>query len=316
MISPVDLLRTALKRGTDMHDVIVVGGSYAGMAAALQIARARRKVMVIDAGVRRNRFAAHSHGFLGQDGADPAHIVATARKQLEAYPNLVWTEGEAERASKDPNGFTVTMQDGTSHAASRLVLALGVTDTLPDIDGLQERWGRSVFHCPYCHGYELGGGPIGVLAVGPVSMHQALLLPDWGPTTLFTCGTFEPDAQQIAQLKARGVTLERTPVLRITGEADVALSDGRVIPLAGLFVASRTAPTGSLAEDLGCDFDEGPLGRFLRTEAMKETTVAGVFACGDAARGAGNVSMAVGDGALAGAGVHRSLILEAVPAHA
>ncbi|CAH1656214.1 Thioredoxin reductase [Hyphomicrobiales bacterium] len=291
------------------YDVIVVGGSYAGMSAALQIARARRKIMVIDAGIRRNRFAAHSHGFLGQDGVDPAQIAAAARAQLIAYPNLVWTEGQAESAAKDNHGFTVVMRDGTAHRSSRLVLALGVTDTLPEIPGLQERWGRSVFHCPYCHGFELSGGPLGVLAVGDVSMHQAILIPEWGPTTVFTNGAFEPTSEQLAELEGRSVTVERTPVTRVTGKADVALADGRVLSLAGLFTASRTQPSSSLADDLGCALDEGPLGPFVRTDAMKATSIPGVFACGDAARGAGSVSLAVGDGALAGAAVHRSLIL-------
>ncbi|TKT75102.1 NAD(P)/FAD-dependent oxidoreductase [Aquamicrobium sp. LC103] len=290
------------------YDVIVVGGSYAGMSAALQVARARRKVMVIDAGLRRNRFAAHSHGFLTQDGVDPARIAATARKQLEAYPNLVWVDGEASGARKSEAGFSVTTSDGDAHETVRLVLALGVTDTLPEIDGLAERWGKSAFHCPYCHGYELGGGPIGILATGPVSMHQALLLADWGPTTLLTRGIFEPDAEELAQLAARGVSVERTPVSGIAGEADVLLADGRRLGFAGLFTVSQTQPSSALAQDLGCALDEGPLGSYLRTDAMKQTTVPGVFACGDAARAAGSVSFAVGDGAMAGAAAHRSLI--------
>jgi len=289
-------------------DAIVVGGSYAGMAAALQVARARRKILVIDAGLRRNRFAAHSHGFLGQDGVDPGQIAAVAREQLRSYPNLVWMDGRADRAAKDGETFTVITDGGAEHRASRLVLAIGVTDILPDIPGLQERWGKSVFHCPYCHGYELGGGPVGVLAVGDVSAHQAMLIPEWGPTTFFLNQTFEPGSDQVRQLDARGVTIERTPVKRISGEADIELADGRVISLAGLFTASRTRPASPLAEDLGCALDEGPLGPFLRTNPIKETTVPGVFACGDAARGAGSVSLAVGDGALAGAGVHRSLV--------
>lgn len=290
------------------HDVIVVGGSYAGMAAALQLARGRRRVMVIDAGERRNRFATHSHGFLSRDGADAAEIAAIGRRQLEAYASLSWREGRVRHAGLSGDGFRVATEDGAEHEASRLVLALGVTDTLPEVEGLAERWGRSVFHCPYCHGYELGEGQIGILSVGAMSLHHALLLPDWGPTTFFLNGTFEPDADQLAQLRARGVAVERTPVLRIAGDADVELADGRTVELAGLFTASRTQPASSLGADLGCDMEEGPLGTFLRTSPVKETTVPGVFACGDAARAAGSVSLAVGDGAMAGAAAHQSLI--------
>lgn len=289
-------------------DAIVVGGSYAGMAAALQLARGRRRVMVIDAGRRRNRFAAHSHGFLTQDGADPAAIATMARGQLQAYPNLLWHEGQAVEAVTMAGGFRVTMEGGTRYEARRLILAPGVSDVLPEVAGLQDRWGRTVFHCPYCHGYELQGGPIGVLATGSLSLHQALLVPDWGPTTFLLNGTFEPDEEQIAQLDARGVTVERTPVLRVSGKADVELADGRIVPLAGLFVASRTELASPLGADLGCEMEEGPLGAFLRTGPTKETSVSGVFACGDAARAAGSVSLAVGDGAMAGAATHQSLI--------
>jgi thioredoxin reductase len=290
-------------------DVIVVGGSYAGMAAALQIARARRKVMVVDAGLRRNRFAEESHGFLGQDGRPPGQIAEEAKAQLLAYPNLLWTEGRARGAAQPDNGFEVETENGQALRARRLVLALGVTDTLPDVPGLKERWGKSVFHCPYCHGYELGNGSIGVLATGPVSMHQAVLIPEWGRTTLFTNGAFAPDEEQLAQLAARGVTVERTPVAAVTGHADLRLADGRVIVLAGLFTATGTRPASPLAEELGCALEEGPLGPYVRTDAMKETSVSGVFACGDVARAAGSVSLAVGDGATAGTAVHRSLIL-------
>jgi thioredoxin reductase len=289
-------------------DAIVIGGSYAGMSAALQLVRARRRVMVIDAGRRRNRFAEHSHGFLTQDGADPAAIAGAARAQLQAYPTLSWHDGEARRAEVRDAGFRVMTADGGRHEAKRLVLAHGVTDTLPEVEGLRERWGRSVFHCPYCHGYELGGGPIGVVAVGEISLHHGLMLPDWGPTIFFVNGSFDPTAEQLAQLAARGTAVERTPIARIGGKADVELADGRVVPLAGIFTASRTCPAGGLADDLGCAMEEGPVGVFISTNAMKETTVPGVFACGDAARAAGSVALSVGDGAMAGAATHASLM--------
>lgn len=133
-----------------MFDVIVAGGSYAGMAAALQLVRARRKVAIVDAGQRRNRYASASHGLLGQDGRAPG-------------------------ASREEKGFAVRTAQGETLAGKRLVLATGVQDRLPDVPGLRERWGRSVHHCPYCDGYELEQDALGVLAVGELSMHQALL---------------------------------------------------------------------------------------------------------------------------------------------
>ncbi|KQQ45330.1 thioredoxin reductase [Duganella sp. Leaf126] len=292
-------------------DVIVVGGSYAGLSAATQLARARRRVLVIDTGQRRNRYARHSHGFLGQDGREAAAIAADGRAQLLSYPTVQWREGMAARAARLDDGFRITLNDGRDAGAQALVLATGVVDELPALPGLAERWGASVFHCPYCHGYELMAGRIGVLAVGPLSMHHALMLPDWGQVTLFLNGAFDPDQEQLAALAARGVAIERTAVARIVGHATVELADGRALEMAGLFVMSRTHSASPLAEQLGCAMEEGPTGLFVRTDAAKATSVAGVFACGDAARAAGNVALAVADGALAGVAAHRLTIFGA-----
>ncbi len=291
-----------------MFDAVIVGGSYAGQSAALQLARARRKVLVVDGGKRRNRFADESHGFLTQDGVDPGEIAARAREQLLKYPSVEWREGTAEEAAGVADAFSLRV-GGETVAARRLVLAMGVADELPPVPGLAERWGKSVFHCPYCHGYELNQGRIGVLGVVPMSMHHALMLPDWGPTTFFLNEAFDLDADQLAQLKARGVTLERTPVKRISGaRADIELADGRMVSLDGLFTATRTSVSSPVADQLGCAFEDGPLGAFIHTDMMKATSVPGVFACGDAARAAGTVAWAVGDGAMAGAATHRSLM--------
>jgi len=289
------------------HDVIIIGGSYAGMSAALQLARARRSVLIIDAGERRNRFASASHGFLTQDGVAPADIAGTARAQLMKYATVQWRAESAWRAQRVDGGFLVETEAGVRHTAQRLVLATGVRDELPDVAGLAQRWGRHVFHCPYCHGYELDQGPLGVLATSELSMHQALMLPDWGPTTLFLNDVFEPDAAQRDQLQARAVQVAQGPVARLDGAADVVMQDGRVYALAGLFVATRVRP-GSLPAQLGCALEDGPMGPFVRTDAMKATTVPGLFACGDVARPAGSVALAVGDGAMAGAATHRSLM--------
>ncbi|MGE8154739.1 NAD(P)/FAD-dependent oxidoreductase [Pseudomonas vancouverensis] len=291
-----------------LYDVIIVGGSYAGMSAGLQLARARRKVLVIDAGQRRNRFARHSHGFLGQDGRNPGQIAEEAKAQLLAYPTVHWLDQSAVEAAQQGEGFSLTTADGQRFAGLRLILATGVVDELPDVPGLQQRWGERVFHCPYCHGYELNGGPIGVLAAAPIAIHHALMLPDWGPTTFFLNGVFEPDAEQLASLQRRGVTVEREPVLSIDGQADVTLASGRVIELAGLFTQPRTRMASPLPAQLGCEFEPGPMGDFIKVDALRETSVRGVFACGDAAVAAGNVAIAVGDGARTGGAAHHSLI--------
>jgi thioredoxin reductase len=293
---------------TFQNDAIVIGGSYAGLSAALQLARARRRVLVIDAGVRRNRFASASHGFLGHDGRAPGDIAADGRAQLLAYPNVRWLDDTAAQVVAEDGGFRVSTAEGLAEHARKLVLATGVVDELPLIEGLAERWGRGVFHCPYCHGYELDQGRIGVLAVGPLSIHHALMLPDWGSTTFFLNDAFVPDDAQRAALVARGVTVEAGAVARLTDTATVELRDGRRFAMDGLFTASRTHIASPVAAQLGCAMDEGPMGAFIRTDAMQATSVPGVFACGDAARAAGNVAISVGAGAMAGAATHQSLM--------
>jgi thioredoxin reductase len=290
------------------YDVIVVGGSYAGMAAALQLVRARRSVLVIDAGKRRNRAASHSHGFISQDGVDPAVIANTARAQLEAYPTLSWVDDLAVKASGSRDAFIVERAAGEAYGARRLLLATGVSDTLPDVKGLAERWGISVFHCPYCHGYELDQGEIGVIAASAMSIHQAQLLPEWGSVTFLTNGGVELDEPALQDLSTRGVTVENTRIDRIEGYADVVLTDGRHLSFEGLFAASKNAPSTSVAEDLGCAYAESPMGTQIQTSETKETSIAGVFACGDAARVPHSLSLAVADGAWAGAQIHRSLV--------
>ena len=195
---------------TDTYDVIVVGGSFAGLSAAMQLVRARRRVLVLDTGSPRNRFAHTSHGFLGQDGRTPAEIVETARAQVLAYPTAEHRVDEATAARRAGDGaFEVTLASGATLAARRLVLATGIVDELADLPGLRERWGVTVLHCPYCHGYEVADRRLGVLAVSEMSLHQALLLPDWSAdVTLFLNGAFAPTEAQRAQLAARGVRLE------------------------------------------------------------------------------------------------------------
>lgn len=290
------------------HDVIVIGGSYAGMAAALQLVRARRTVLVVDAGVRRNRFASHSHGFLGQDGVSPGDIAANARRQLQNYPTLTWLDAKAETATGEVDGFTVATSDGGLHQGRRILLATGVTDRLPAIDGIVERWGKSVFHCPYCHGYELDRGRIGVIASGPLSVHQAELLVDWGEVTLLVNGAVELSPETRSALEQRSVRVEEGAIDRIEGHADVVVVDGRRLRFSGLFIAPYTSPASSLAETMGCALDELPMGSQVSADAECKTSVVGVFACGDAARAPHSVSLAVGNGAMAGIHVHRSLL--------
>ncbi|MBR0641555.1 NAD(P)/FAD-dependent oxidoreductase [Plastoroseomonas hellenica] len=294
------------------HDAIVIGGSFAGLAAALQLARARRRVLVIDAGQPRNRFAAAAHGIFGHDGKPPRALREEAMAQLLAYPTATVIAGEAVAARPAGDGFVVALADGGQEEGARLILATGVAEEFPPIPGMRERWGATVLHCPYCHGYEVRDRALGVIAAHPLSAHQAMLIPDWGPTTYFTQAEFEPDAEQAAQLEARGVRIERTPVVELLGRAPALegarLADGRVVPLEALFTATRTRIASPIAAQLGCGFEEGPLGPHLRVDEKKCTTVAGVYAAGDAASPMHNATFAMAAGVMAGVGAHHSLV--------
>lgn len=293
-------------------DAVIVGGSYAGLSAAMMLARARRSVLVIDSGLPRNRFAAHSHGVLGLDGIGGGELLRQAKAQLLDYPSVRWISDTATDAQVTVDGFAVHTAGGDTWATRKLLLATGVRDALPDLPGLSERWGHSVLHCPYCHGYEVGGGAIGLLGGHALSSMMAGVLADWGQVTLFAQGmTLEDDA--IATLQRRGVRIETSEVVALEGEAPqlsaALLADGRRIDLRALFVTARQHMGSPLVEQLGCALDESPVGVLVRVDAQKQTTVPGVYAAGDASV-MGNITLASAEGVRAGVSVHHALVAE------
>jgi thioredoxin reductase len=295
-------------------DGVIVGGSYAGLSAAMQLARARRRVCVVDAGKPRNRFASTSHGFFGFDGVAPREMIARARAQVLTYPSVTLIEGEVSAACQTAGGgFRVELASGGAVAAAGLILAHGVEDVLPAISGVAERWGTTVLHCPYCHGYEFGGRRLGVLNLTPMAVHQALLISDWGPTTFFLNGADELDDEAREHFDRRDVSVEPAPVAELVGDAPslagVRLADGRIVAVEALFLGpSRNLRP--LASQLGCEIEQSPLGPVIRTDAQQLTTVPGVYAAGDVATAAGNATFASAAGVMAGVALHRSLIFD------
>ncbi|MCQ4164994.1 NAD(P)/FAD-dependent oxidoreductase [Tahibacter harae] len=300
------------------YDALIVGGSYAGLAAGLILARARRRILIADAGAPRNHVARHAHGVLAQDGRPGHEILAAARAQLAAYPGVSWLAQEVTAACGSDGDFRLHAADGTAWRSRKLLLASGVTDTLPDIPGLAECWGASVLHCPYCHGYEIGGGAIGVLNATPHAALHAQLIADWGEVTLFTQGADVIDAEQRAQLTRRRIALETVPVRRAEGQgrqlSGLHLADGRRVPLRALFVAVQTNPRGALPGLLGCALESTPQGSILQTDAQKQTSIAGVYAAGDAALARSNITLAAADGVNAAVALHHALIATDDPA--
>lgn len=299
-------------------DVVIVGGSFAGLSAALQLVRARRSVAVIDAGQPRNRFADHSHGVLAQDGRPGSEILAVARQQIAAYPTATFIAATANSAAAQDGAFAVATSDGQTITGKRLLLATGVVDLLPDVPGLAERWGTTIAACPYCHGFEIGGGSIGVLGTAAMSVHQASLIADWGDVTFFTNGNVELDDAARSMLERRAVRIEPVTVSAIEGSAPaiagIRLSDGRLVPVKALFLAAPVRMGSGLAEQLGCAFDETPVGAIIRTDVWKTTTIPGVYAAGDAARMQWSITFASADGVAAAVGIHQSMVAQSTAA--
>jgi thioredoxin reductase len=237
------------------HDAIIIGGSFAGLSAATYIARGRRSVCIVDTGSPRNRFAPHSHGFFTHDGSEPGTMLATARSQVDKYSTATFIDAAAASATRESDGFSVRLATGDVLESTKLVLAFGISDQLPAIPGLAERWGRSVLHCPYCHGYEFSGRRLGVLRVSDLSAQQAMLIAEWGPTTFYLNGAPEPDDATLLELRRRGVSVDSTPIRGLQGRNDqlsaIEFTDGRTSPVDALYLGAPTRLNSDIAQQLG-----------------------------------------------------------------
>ncbi|WP_417661898.1 NAD(P)/FAD-dependent oxidoreductase [Pseudomonas sp.] len=296
------------------YDAIVIGGSFAGLSAAIYIARARRTVCVIDSGAPRNRFAGASHGFFGQDGQQPQAMISAAKQQLANYPNARIINGYATAAEQMSDGFTVQLASAEVLCATKLVLAFGVSDVLPETPGLASCWGVSLLHCPYCHGYEFANKRLGVLYAGPGSYRHATLISEWGPTTLYLNGHDDPDQDALAALTKRGIAIEPAGISAAIAEdgqlSALQLEEGRHSSIDALYIHAHTKLSSSLAEQLGCALEDGPFGPLVRTDANKLTSVPGVYAAGDIARAPHNATWAAADGVTAGTALHQALVFD------
>jgi thioredoxin reductase len=297
-----------------MDDVIIIGGSFAGLAAALQLGRARRKVTVLDTGLPRNRFAGHSHGLLGHDHKPPLDILAEARQQLTRYPSIKLVEGRAESVSGAIDRFSVPTGDGKSLEARRLILSYGVVDQMPDVPGFAEGWGTSIVPCPYCDGFEVAGQHWGLVWFRPQSQIQAKLFGDWTDRlTVFA------DGHDIAPEIRANLARRKMPVIdgRITGivsrgghKATVKLDTSPDIQVDILFAHPPTKPSASLHDLLGLATVDTPLGVVLKVDERRETSIPGIYAAGDLATpGLPSVSTASWQGAMAGIFAQQSMLV-------
>lgn len=291
---------------------MIIGGSYAGLAAALALGRALRHVLIIDAGTPCNRMTPHSHNFLTRDGATPAELSGIAREQLVRYNTLTFYQGTAENAVRKPEGFEVTTQGGDIFSARKLIFATGLKDTMPDVTGFADCWGISILHCPYCHGFEVKGEPTAVWANGEAGYGFARLLSNWtNKLTLATGGPSGLSPSQHEKLQGSGIQIiedKISAILHTGGKINQIVFESRA-PLAVTVLYAKPAFEQKcvLPEKLGCQFSETGL---LKTDAFQKTTVPGIWACGDntASR---SVAVAVSTGTVAGAAVNHELIEDA-----
>lgn len=293
-------------------DVIIAGGGPAGLSAALLLGRARRRVLVIDAGSPRNRFADHMHGVLGNEGTSPAELLSRGRAEVAEY-RVELVEGTIEGVERMTGGLTVTTDDGRARSARALVVATGLRDELPAIPGLAERWGASVLHCPYCHGWEVRDQRLGVLATSPLSLHQAELIRQWTDRlTVFAAGLGPLSAETAQRLKARGIELVTEAVAEILGEGTtitaVRLENGSEVPLDAIFTGGAPRPLDEFLAPVELDRTENPFGSFLAVDFAGKTSDDRIWAIGNVVNPGANVPMSIGAGAMTGGAVNGALV--------
>lgn len=297
-----------------MDDVIIIGGSFAGLAGALQLGRARRKVTVLDTGLPRNRFASHSHGLLGHDHKPPLDILAEARQQLARYPTIKLVSARAESVSGAIDDFNVLTSGGESFRARRLILSYGVADQMPDVPGFGESWGTSIVPCPYCDGFEVAGQHWGLVWSGPQSHNQVRLFHDWtDKLTLFTDGhDIPPDIR--ADLARRNVPVVDDRIVEIAHHkgriATVNLDTGRKVAVDILFAHPRNKPSASLHESLDLATVDTPVGIALKVDERRQTSMPGIYAAGDLTTPfLPSVTQASSQGAMAGIFAQQSMVV-------
>ena len=296
---------------TDTYDVVVVGGGPAGLNGALVLARARRSVLVIDAGEPRNALAEGVHGFLTRDGIAPAELTALGRDEVRLYGGRI-VDGRATGATKTDDGFTVTIDGRRDVGARRLLVTTGLVDELPDVAGIRERWGHEVIHCPYCHGWEVRDKTVGVLATSDFAVMKALLVRQWVPDlTLLVHTQPEPDAAQLEQLAARDIEVVGGEVVAFDG-AGAHLLDGTTVALDALFVAPRMVARSDLLVGLDLTPTMHSMGEIIAGDVTGLTTVAGVWVAGNVADSMATVLSSAAAGAAAAAAINMDLVTEDV----
>lgn len=301
--------RNTMKHKNDF-DVIIIGGSYAGLSAALALGRSRRRVLIIDSGAPCNRQTPHSHNFLTQDGETPAAIAAKAREQVLQYNTVRFLSGLAVSGEKTEDGFTITTDAKETFRARKLIFATGIKDTMPGIKGFSACWGISVIHCPYCHGYEFSGQKTGILANGDRAFHIASLVNNLSDKiTVMSSGVATFTEEQKEKLQQHKINIIEASVVEIFHEngqlKSIQFNDGKQEDFRAVYAALPFEQHTGIPAALGCALTEEG---YIQVDAFQKTTMEGVYACGDNAAMMRSVAHAVYTGNLAGAMVNKELV--------
>lgn len=292
-------------------DVIIIGGSYAGLSAAMALGRSMREVLVVDSGLPCNRTAPYSHNFITQDGIPPQHITGIAKEQVLKYPSIKVLDDIADRVIPAEGGYELHARSGGIYTGRKLILSTGIRDIIPYIEGFEACWGISIIHCPYCHGYEFRGKKTGILARGDRAMHIAPLVKNLtSELTIFTSGNSDFTPAQVEVLSKNGISVQEEPVKAFYHSGgmveEVVFMDGHRERFDVVYAALPFRQHSGIPSELGCETTEW--GHILIDEQQK-TTVPGVYACGDNSSPLRSVANAVASGGLAGAMVNMELAL-------
>lgn len=301
-----------MMKGNKEFDVIIIGGSYAGLSAGMALGRSLRKVLIIDGGKPCNRQTPHSHNFITQDGQTPKYIAEAAKDQVLKYNTVSFLEDIVISGSKNESGFVVNTQSGTSFTASKLLFATGLNDQMPDIKGFAECWGISVLHCPYCHGYEVKHESIGLIVNGDIAFEFTRLISNWTKAlTLFTNGKSTLNPEQTKKIKEHHIEIIETEIAEIEHHqgyvTNIVFKDGSKQKVTAIFAKIPFKQHSELPEQLGCEINEQG---FIQVDDFQRTTVPGIYAAGDNTTMARSVSVAVAGGTKSGSFINKELIEE------
>ncbi|MCM4151047.1 NAD(P)/FAD-dependent oxidoreductase [Arenibacter sp. N53] len=293
-------------------DVIIIGGSYSGLAAGMALGRALKRVLLIDGNTPCNRQTPYSHNFITNDGKTPAEIAALAKQQVEAYPTVKFFNGLAVQGARSHKAFEITVSSGETFRGDKLIFATGIKDIMPNIDGFSECWGISVLHCPYCHGYEVKNEITGILGNGDYAFEFGKLISNWTQQlTIYTNGKSTLTAEQTAKLGVHNISVVETEIERLEHHKgllqNIIFKNGSKAAVTAIYTKTAFEQQSIIPEAMGCELNEEG---YLKTDANLQTNVTGIYACGDNVSRLRTVANAVAMGTAAGMMVNKELVFE------